>query len=53
MCGAETMALSKGQEAELGVTELKMLGFWLGSGTSATEGQHMLDLLEMKPERLG
>lgn len=50
--GAETAALRKGQEAELGIAELKVLGFWFGSGASTSEGQQMLDVLEMKPGRL-
>lgn len=50
--GAETVALRKGQEAELGIAELKVLGFWFGSGASTSEGEHMLDVLEMKPGRL-
>lgn len=47
------VALSGGQGPELGVAEMKMLGFWSGSGTSASEGQRMSDGLEMKPERRG
>ena len=55
--GLETVALTKRQEAEMEVAELKMLRFSLGetrmerSGMSTSEGQHRWKGLERKHER--
>ena len=52
--GLETVALTKRQEAEMEVAELKMLRSKLGvtkSGMSTSEGQHRWDGLERKHER--
>lgn len=47
-CGTESRTGSRagGRKVEDAV-------LWLGSGASASEGQHVLDVLEVKPERLG
>ena len=39
----------KRQEAELVEVDVKMLG-WIGSGMSTTEGQCIIDILEIKSE---
>ena len=48
--GLETVALTKRQEVEMEVAELKMLRFslgeWTRSGMSTSEGQHRWDGLE-------
>ena len=55
--GLETVALTKRQEAEMEVAELKMLRFSLGvtrmdkSGMNTSEGQHRWESLERKHER--
>ena len=58
MYGLETVALTKRQEAEMEVAELKMLRFslgaqqeWTRSGMSTSEGQHRWESLERKLER--
>lgn len=56
--GLETVALRGKQEAELEVAEMRdverllweQLG-WIESGKSSSRGQHMLDVLGVKPER--
>ena len=57
--GLETVALTKRQEAEMEVAELKMLRFSLGvtriykirNEYSTSEGQHRWESLERKHER--
>ena len=49
--GLETVAVTKRQEAEMEVAELKMLRFSLGVTRMESEGQHRWESLERKHKR--